>query len=115
MATRIEPGAATASSTSQPACETRPSDLTLGAPRIGSTRVVDARAERGVELVGGSGDSVTSIRRGHETGSVTTAVVPCPGVLVSSISPPWCVTIHCAIESPSPVPPGSRDRAGSAR
>jgi len=48
-------------------------------------------------------------------GTVTVKVVPRPGVLVAWMRPRWARTIHRAMERPNPVPPPSRDRAGSTR
>ncbi len=53
------------------------------------------------------------IVQGREAGLVT--VVPRPTSLVSVTSPPCCSAIQRAMGRPSPVPPGSRARAGSAR
>src|SRR5947208_4199199 len=41
--------------------------------------------------------------------------LPLPGSLLATIRPPWASTMDRAIARPMPVPPSSRDRAGSTR
>ena len=50
-----------------------------------------------------------------EQGSVTVQVVPWPGVLSSSMVPPWAWMMLRAMLRPRPVPPCSRLRALSTR
>ena len=45
------------------------------------------------------------------TGRQTRNVAPDPGVLSTETRPPWASTIFFTIESPSPVPPASRERS----
>ena len=49
------------------------------------------------------------------SGNVTVTVVPRPSALSMLIVPPWAATAASAIAIPSPLPPRSRARAGSAR
>ncbi len=46
---------------------------------------------------------------------LTSIVVPRPGLLSAATSPPWASTRCFTIDSPSPVPPASRDRPASTR
>jgi hypothetical protein len=48
-------------------------------------------------------------------GRVIVAFVPAPGSLSRLSSPPWRETMDRTMESPSPAPPDSRDRALSTR
>ncbi len=41
-------------------------------------------------------------------------VAPCPGLLLTSISPPWERQMARAMARPRPVPPDARPRAPSA-
>jgi hypothetical protein len=50
---------------------------------------------------------------GNFFGSCSLTVEPSPGLLSTSILPPWASAIWRAIESPRPAPPAARD--GSAR
>lgn len=50
-----------------------------------------------------------------QAGRVTVNRVPCPNVLSTVTVPPWDSAISFTIASPSPVPPDSLARAGSAR
>ena len=40
---------------------------------------------------------------------------PSPGADVAETVPPWAATMAATMDSPSPLPPRVRDRAGSAR
>ena len=51
----------------------------------------------------------------HPTGNSTVNVLPCPGVLSTPTRPPNDCARCFTIESPSPVPPSSRERALSTR
>ncbi len=42
-------------------------------------------------------------------------MLPAPGVLWTSILPPWASTMVLAMQRPRPAPPASRERAGSTR
>lgn len=50
-----------------------------------------------------------------QAGRVRVNRVPCPGVLSTATVPPWASAISFTMASPSPVPPDSLARAGSAR
>ena len=49
------------------------------------------------------------------TGIRTVTTSPSPGVETAETVPPWAVTMAATIDSPSPLPPRVRARAGSAR
>jgi len=51
----------------------------------------------------------------RDSGSRMRSTEPWPGVLSTSMAPPWASAIHLPIDKPRPAPPISRERALSAR
>ena len=78
----------------------------------------DRPVVHGALLPGGLTRRPRRRRRGQAAGAagrMTLIVVPRPGALVASTRPP-CASTRCrTIARPSPVPPCSRERPGSAR
>ena len=50
-----------------------------------------------------------------ERGRRSVNVLPAPGMLWTSIRPPWASAMVLAMQRPRPAPPASRERAGSTR
>jgi hypothetical protein len=83
---------------------------------VGITRRSLPRARPALAVTGRTHRRPTAhAHRGGSIGRVTVKVVPSPSRLSTRIVPPWRSTAWRTIDSPSPVPPVSRDRAVSTR